>query len=274
MAQGRNEHRMVFDIRGRRRHVVKVVYAILAILMAGSLFLVTGAINVNSLFGGSSSGETAVSAFEKEAERIEEKLKKEPGEEVLLGNLTRARINAANAMITAGAYSTRGGAEEAKQEFALASEAWSEYLKAAKEPSSGIAIVAAPALFEMANLSVQISQNAAEALENVKAATEAQEIVAEKRPSLNSWSTLSFYLLFAQKYKPAHEALEEATKKANTKFERESLENKFEEVEKNAKEFGKEVKAESVTKSNSAGGKESLESPLQGLGGGTSSLTE
>ena len=46
MAQGNNEHRMVFDIRGRRRHVVKFVYAILAILMAGSLFLVTGAINI------------------------------------------------------------------------------------------------------------------------------------------------------------------------------------------------------------------------------------
>ncbi len=51
MAQGNNEHRMVFDIRGRRRHVVKAVYAILAILMAASLFLVTGAINLNSIFG-------------------------------------------------------------------------------------------------------------------------------------------------------------------------------------------------------------------------------
>ena len=43
MASGGNEHRMVFDIRGRRRHVVKVVYAILALLMGASLFLVVGA---------------------------------------------------------------------------------------------------------------------------------------------------------------------------------------------------------------------------------------
>ena len=42
MAQGGKEHRMVFDIRGRRKHVVKVVYAVLAVLMGASLFLVVG----------------------------------------------------------------------------------------------------------------------------------------------------------------------------------------------------------------------------------------
>ena len=45
-----DEHRMVFDIRGKRRHVVKFVYAILAILMGASLFLVTGAVSLGSLF--------------------------------------------------------------------------------------------------------------------------------------------------------------------------------------------------------------------------------
>src|ERR1700742_5136821 len=100
MAQGNNEHRMVFDIRGRRRHVVKVVYAILALLMVASLFLVTGAINVNTLFGGSNtSGESAVSSLEKEAERIEAKSAKEPENTDLLANLTRARISVANAMV-------------------------------------------------------------------------------------------------------------------------------------------------------------------------------
>ena len=69
MAQGSNEHRMVFDIRGRRRHVVKVVYAILAILMAASLFLVTGAINIGSILGTSSSGESAASEPRKAGRR-------------------------------------------------------------------------------------------------------------------------------------------------------------------------------------------------------------
>ena len=262
MAQGSNEHRMVFDIRGRRRHVVKVVYALLAILMAGSLFLVTGALNIGSIFGTSSSGESAASSLEKQAENIEAKLAKTPGDENLLANLTRTRINVANAMITAGAGGSQSGVEEVEQQLALAGEDWSEYVAASSEPSAGIAIQVAPALFQMAEL----SSSGEEALENVKAATEAQKIVAEARPSLNSYSTLGIYQLFAQEYKAAEEALKKSTTYATSKFERESIENKFEEVEKNAKEFGKQLKAEKATKSKSAG-KETLENPLQGLGG-------
>jgi len=265
MAQGKdgNEHRMVFDIRGRRRHVVKVVYAILAILMGASLFLVTGTLNIGSIFG-SSSGGSAASSFEQQAEHIEAKLAKTPGDENLLANLTRTRINTANAMITNGQGESQEGTEEIKHQLALASEDWSRYVAAASEPSAGLAIQAAPALFQLA----EVSSSGQEALENVKAATEAQQVVTEKRNDLNSWSTLAFYAVFTQNYKLAEEAKEEAAKHANTKFERESFENKYKEVEKNAKQFGKQLKLEKASKSKSAG-KESLESPLQGLGGNT-----
>jgi hypothetical protein len=262
MAQGSNEHRMVFDIRGRRRHVVKVVYAILALLMVASLFLVTGAINIGSILGTSSSGESAVSSLEKQAENIEAKLVKTPGDEGLLADLTRTRILTANALITGGAEESESGAEEVKQQLALASEDWSEYVAASSEPSAGIAVQMSPALFRLA----QFSSSNEEALENIKAATEAQKIVAEARPSLNSWSTLAFYSLYAQDYKAAEAAKEETKQFATSKFERESFENRYEEEEKKAKEFGKAVKAEKAAKSKSAG-KETLENPLQGLSG-------
>lgn len=255
---------MVFDIRGRRRHVVKVVYAILAILMAASLFLVTGAINLNSIFGTSSSGESAAASFEKQAEHIETKLVKSPEDEDLLAGLTRSRINAANSMITNGQGGSAGGVEEIKHQLALASEGWSKYVDAASEPSAGLAVQVSPAMFQLAELSA----SGAEALENVKAATEAEQIVAEQRNDLNSWSTLALYALFAQNFELAEEAKEEAVKLANTKFERESFENKYEEVEKSAREFGKRLKLEKAANSQSGGGgKESLESPIQGLGG-------
>jgi hypothetical protein len=266
MAQGSNEHRMVFDIRGRRRYVVKVVYAILAILMAASLFLVTGAININSILGTGSSGESATKSLEEQAARIERKLVKTPEDEDLLLNLTRTRINVANTMITNGAGESQGGVEEVKQELAQASEDWSRYVKAAGEPSPGLAVQVAPALFQLAELST----GGEEALENVIAATEAQKIVADARPNLNSLSTLGIYQAFAQEFKAANKSIEESTKFAGTKFERESLENKFEEVEKQAKEFGKGVEAEKAAakSNNKAGeaGKEALENPFNSLG--------
>ena len=94
-------------------------------------------------------------------------------------------------------------------------------------------------------------------------------MVAEKRPSLGTWSNAAIYTLFTLDFKQAEEQKEEATKLANTKFERESFENKYEEVEKNAKEFGKKVKLEEVTKKSQqseSAGKEALSNPLN-LGG-------
>src|SRR5882757_354196 len=141
MAQGSKEHWMVFDIRGRRGRVVKVVYAILAILMGLSLFLVTGALNVGSIFGTSASSESATKSLEEQATRIEAKLAKTPEDEDMLLNLTRTRINVANTMITNGAGKSEADlVQEVEQELAQASEDWSKYLKATAEPSAGLAV--------------------------------------------------------------------------------------------------------------------------------------
>ncbi len=254
---------MVFDIRGRRRHVVKVVYAILALLMVASLFLVTGAINLNSIFGSSNTtGESATSSLEKEAERIEAKVAKEPENADLIANLTRARISVANTMINSGAGESTQGVEEVKTQLSKANENWAEYTAATSEPSVGLAIQVAPAVFQLAEL----ASTTEEAAENVLIATEAQEVVAEARPSIGSLSQLSYYLLFTQNYKAAAKAKEETLALMKSKFERETFENKYEEVEKNAKSFGQGLESEKAEKSKSAG-KESLENPLGGLSG-------
>src|SRR3954467_15872818 len=99
MARGGNEHSMVFDIRGRRKHVVKVVYAILAILMGASLFLVVGPVNTPSLFNSTSSSGEAAKPYEEQAERLEAKLRKEPADSQLLLGLTRAPAASGNSLV-------------------------------------------------------------------------------------------------------------------------------------------------------------------------------
>lgn len=185
-----------------------------------------------------SSVESAVSSPEMEAEEIEAKLVQTPGDERLLAELTRTRINVANAMVSSGAGGSQAGVEEIKQQLALAGVAWSKYLKVAKKPSPGLAILVGPALFQLAEL----SSNSQEALKNVKAAAAAQKIVAASRPGKNSWSTLAFYDLFAQRYNAADEAIGKAATYANTRSERESIDKRFREVEKAARQFGKRLK--------------------------------
>lgn len=275
MASGDKEHRMVFDIRGKRRNVVKVVYAILAVLMGLSLFLVTGVGNLGSLFGGggSEAGNGAV-IYEEQAERLERKLVKSPEDPEMLLALTRAQLNAGNQHVVQNSEGRTELTTESIQKYREASDTWSEYLKATKEPSPSGAQLMAPAFVTLA----EFSRSGPEFEENMQAASEAAEIVAEQRPNLNSLSTLAYYEYFAFDKPAAEKARAEAVALTKEKFERENLENQLDEYQKRAAEVEKQIKAVNAANKASGGssggeggGKESLENPFS-LGG--SSLGE
>lgn len=257
---GDGERRMVFDIRGKRRHVVKFVYAILALLMGASLFLVTGAVNLSALFGASNSVSSASKQFEEQTAKIQHKLKKDPQDAELLLALTRAQINAGNSLVSAN--SETGAIEytpESRAQLEEASESWSKYLKATKEPAPGGATLVAPMFFTLA----QTSRTGPEAEANVRAAAQAQQIVAEARPSLGSLGTLAEYRAFSFDYKGAAKARKEASAFANTKFERENLGNELDQFEKSGHEFQKQLaKIEKEAKQAQAKGKPSIANPL------------
>jgi YesN/AraC family two-component response regulator len=267
MAQGGNQHRMVFDIRGRRKHVVKVVYAILAVLMGASLFLVVGPLNIGELFNssGSSAGGEVAKPYEEQAERLEAKLKKAPDDQQLLIGLTRAHVTAGNSLLSS--EPDEEDLTKAIQQYQLASSSWSEYLDTTDEPSAGTAQLIAPALLSLAERSHTYDQ----AQRNVEAASEAQKIVAKQRPTLNSYSTLALYTYFTGDYKAAEAAQAKAAKLTREKFEREQLDKQMEEVKKNAERFQKARKqAAAVEKASAKGNKgnpESLQSPTNSLGG-------
>lgn len=264
MASGGKEHRMVFDIRGRRKYAVKVVYAVLAVLMGASLFLVVGPVNIGQIFGGESSSGSPAKLYEEQEQRIEARLRKNPEDPAQLLALTRARINAGNALVEETSEG-RFLKPEGREQLELASESWSEYLEATDKPSATAAQQMSTTLFTLA----QTSPRGNEAEANIKAATEAQKIVAEQKPNLNSLSTLALYTMYTFDYAAANKAGKEAVKFAHTKFERENFENQLEEVEKKAKEFQKQLaEAEKAAKSAQ---KEGGENPLSGgLTGGSS----
>lgn len=269
MASSGGERRMVFDIRGRRKVGVKVVYALLAVLMGLSLFLVVGGLNLAELFNGSgSSGGEPAKPFEEQAERIEAKLRKEPEDEQLLASLTRAQVSAGNSILSVSTEPSEGDLVNALQQYQQASSSWSEYLKQAQEPQAGLAQLMAPALVRLAERGSRTLQQAER---NIEAATEAQRIVAKQRPTLNSLSTLALYTYFTGDFAAAEKAEAEAKQKTNAKFEAEQLEKGLGEVKKNAQKFQKELKAAEAAEKTAAKGKEgnpeSLENPTNPLSG-------
>jgi hypothetical protein len=270
-----NEHRMVFDIRGRRRHVVKVVYAILAILMAASLFLVIGPFNIGELVGNGSSSIPA-EEFEKHAERIEVELQKQPGEEKLLANLTNNRMLAGQQLYAVGPNGETAPTIESRTQYQKASAAWSEYLEASQEPSPSLSQRMGGVLFSLA----QISRSFGEANQNLIAAAEAQKIYSEQRPTLNSLSTLALYTAFTD-IPEAEKINAEAEKLATSKFQREQLSNQFKSTVKSAEAFQKELAAaekasKEAAKNKGAEGAAASPEGGAGLGGvlGGSGLAE
>lgn len=260
MADG--ERRMLFDTRGRRRHVIRVVYAILALLMGASLFLVVGPFNLGELVGGSSGGD-ASEVFEDQAERIEGRLAKNPQDEQLLLALTRAHINAGNAQIEPVAEGEIAPVPpEARREFAAASETWSRYLKVAgDEASVSAAQLVAATFFRLAESG---STSFGEIEENVDLAASAQRIAAEQQPNLGSLSTLAIYEYFQGNFAAGDKTQEEAIAVAPGKGEAKSIEKQLKEYRETAKRYL--AAAKKATKQEQQAGREGLQNPFS-LGG-------
>lgn len=262
---------MLFDLRGGRRgKIVKVVYAVLAVLMGLSLFLVVGGFNISELFNSSDSSGEAAKAYEEQAERIEVKLQKDPAEPELLKALTRAQINAGNAQVTVEPSGARQVSADAAQEYQKAYQSWSEYLKATEKPDVGLALLVAPMLLQLAELATSYTL----ADTRIESAAEAQEIVTAERPSVNAWTTLAFYSYFTDP-KLAEKARAEAKKLAANKTEREAIDTQLDEFKKNSDRYrAQKAKTEKALEKEASGGggtgsvPPSTENPLGGFGSG------
>jgi hypothetical protein len=192
MAKDDKEHQMLFDLRGRRRNVIKVVYAVLAILMGASLFLTVGPFSIAEIFNDGGTTSDTAKPYEEQAERIEVKLQKDPQDVDLLRALTRARISAGNNHVDIQDNGERTVTPETTQQYLQAYQSWSDYLEATNEPSAGLAQLVAPMMISL----TEFSRTYPEFELRLQAAIDAQRIVVEQRPSVGAWTTLAFYTFF------------------------------------------------------------------------------
>jgi hypothetical protein len=259
---------MLFDIRGRRKHVVRVVYAILALLMGASLFLVVGPFNIGNLVGNGGTTEAA-KVLQEQAERTEQKLRRQPENEDLMVALARARFNAANSLTEVNSETnTPVFTPEGRQELARGIEAWNSYLKQTKEPRPSVALLASRGYFSLAESSVSFE----EAIENIAGAAKTQRIAAEAQPTVNSLTTLAIYEYYAGNFAAGDKAVSEAEGKAPSKAEAKEIGKQMTEYRKRGKAF--EAQKKEVAKEEKKLGKERLTNPLGGLSGGAGTLGE
>jgi hypothetical protein len=178
---------MLFDLRGSgRRTTVKVVYITLAILMGGGLVLfgiggdVSGGL-VDAFKGGNDGG-GGNAALEKQIEREQKALGRNPQDVSALKHLIRYEYQLATSQTKEGAV---GFPKEARDELAKAGAYWKRYLDAEKgRPDPSLATVALQ-VFDVT------------ALNKPKDAEEAARIVAEDQNTSAAYIRLVQYASLA-----------------------------------------------------------------------------
>jgi hypothetical protein len=253
---------MLFDIRGRRKHVVRVVYAILALLMGASLFLVVGPFNVGNLIN-TGSTTSAAKVTQEQVQRLEAKLRSEPENEALLASLTRTHLAAANALsekdpATGATILT----PEGHQELEGATQAWNRYLKQADSVNPTVAALMARGYFGLAETSAGLD----EADEYVAKSAATQNLAAEGQPTINSLTTLAIYQYYAGDFAAGDAAAKKAESVA-PKSQRKEVEKQMNEFRARGKEFEQQKKE--FAKTEKEQGKEALKNPFGELGGST-----
>ncbi len=255
---------MVFDVRGRRKHVVRVVYAILAVLMGASLFLVVGPVNLGGLIGNNASVSSAAKINEERVDQLEEKLRRDPEDEGLLLALTRASILAGGSL---SEINPETGlpipTAPAIREYGNGVLAWERYVKVADEPSPSAARAVAETYIKLA----EVSASSEEAGANIEKAAKTQRIAADAQPSLGSLTSLASYEYFAGNYAEGDKLTTQATKKT-TKAEAKEVRQKLAATRARAKQYEQEVRE--FAKAERKQGKEALKNPFGGLGGSPS----
>jgi tetratricopeptide (TPR) repeat protein len=266
---------VLFDLRGRRRRFIQVVYATLAVLLGGGLILfgIGGDVSGGLLDGlgvGSGSG-GGDAGFEDQIEEAEQRLQRNPQDSEALIDLVKFHSTTAQQQLEVDEATGQpvGVPPEAAESYQRAADAWDRYLALKpKKPDQGAAALIAQDYFLLA----QSSGSASEAIVNLEAAAEAERIVADATPEVGPLTSLASYLYLAGDIAAAEQAKQRALAAAGPQRARVNQQLKL--AEQQGEALAKEVeRAQQQAQSGGAtggatGGANPLQDPSGALGGG------
>ena len=179
---------MLFDLRGKRKRLVQVSYAALAVIFLvgfigfsiGSGNAPGGILDAIGLGGDSGSGGSLSSQFDDQIEAANQRLAKDPKDTGALLKLAEAEYQKAKSGVSqdpdTGQISV---SSDAHTDLGNAADAWGRYLRVNKgKPNPHTAALMVQAYY---------------LLNDASGAAHAQQIVAEETPSAGNYNQLAFY---------------------------------------------------------------------------------
>lgn len=233
---------MLFDLQGKRKRLIQVIYAFLALLMGGGLvFLgIGGEVSGGLLDAFTNRQGSQTGDLVKEADRLQERAEEAPRNEQVLTRLVRARYTAGNSMYEVDENGQPVITPEAREQFELAADTWRQYLELDPERVDfNTAQLVANALFALA----QAATDGNSARINAAAAADAQAYFAEARPNVGSLSTLAIYSYFGNDFERGDAAVKQLLKRSPNPAARKRNKQDMAEYRSQAKEFQKQLDA-------------------------------
>jgi tetratricopeptide (TPR) repeat protein len=254
---------VLFDLRGKRRRLVQVSFAMLALLflvgfLGFGIGVGGGPGGIFDALGISNSGGTggsSTSAIQDEIDAANEKLAKDPNDTKALLKLAQNEYLLGRSGVETDPTTGQPTAisNEAHTDFGQAADAWSKYLKVNKgDPDVTTA-------FNMVNVYILLG--------DAEGATQAQEIIAKDQPSAQSYGQLAFLQYLSGDLSGGDASREKALDEAS-KTQAKTLEPQLDQARKQGEQIKKqqEQAQKQGGKTPTAPGTNPLENPFGGLG--------
>jgi hypothetical protein len=253
---------VLFDLRGKRRRLVQVSYAALAVIfLVGFVGFSIGTGNSpGGLFdaiglGGNSSSGSLTSAYDAQIENANQQLAKNPKDPNALAKLALNEYLKGKQGVTQDPTTGQPSvSSDAHTELGKSADAWTRYLRlnrAKPDPSVAAQVV-----------------NAFIFIGDASGAAKTQEIVAADQPSQNSYGNLAIFQYSAGDIAAGDAAAKKAERLA-PKSLRKQVSQQLDQIRKQAVQAKKQqAKAQKKAPSPTTPGANPLQNPLGGVGSG------
>jgi tetratricopeptide (TPR) repeat protein len=261
---------MLFDLQGKRKRFVQVIYAGLALLIGGGLVLFGiggagsgGLLDAVGIGGGSSSSS---SNYQDQIDKANEALQSNPKNERALLQLARYEFlkgQEERDIGDNGQYQLTEGTITAYEDAAVA---WQRYLATKpKDPNddvAGLMVQVYPLLY---------TDDTAQQQQILDHLVTAAQIVAEARPALGTYQDLATYAYYAQNDAVAKDAAKKAIAEAPDPNTRKQIEQALKQAQTQAKLAAKQEKQQAKAAGQQGTG--ALPDPTAALGGASGTST-
>ncbi len=257
---------MLFDLRGRRKRFIQVIYVFLALLLGGSLvfFGIGGDApgGLGDAIGISPNSGSGDSTLDSDIEDAEATLETDPGNQAALLTLARSQTQAGNLQLD----EEEGQpvlTDEAVERYEAATDAWEQYLSATdgKPRNREEAAAVASQVFRAYQTLAFATEDPVLVQRRLDSAVETMELVTAENPNPNSLFQLASTAYLAGDSKTAERARKRALSQVDD-ASRAGLEAQLNAAKQQGRALQRQIKA-AESQDGAA-----LEDPLGGLGDG------